>query len=187
MNDNKNVELVVYSFNKDFLNAEDGLRKLTNSECDKMEAYFYISALLHRAMDCYDRISNLEKKEKDIVLGFKYANNCLKHNPSLSFFHYEVSEATLFPILLDGKTSSFYHCWSSLDYVELEKGREKINTSQRAMYKKYLEGKAVLHTFRYLVRQINLCHMQIKENPFNDNYLYKYAINYDWEKIFDVE
>lgn len=184
MNEIKNVETLVYCLNKSFIETENNLRCLTSD--DEKEAYYYVSDMVHRIIDCYDRVpvEKYDELEKGVVSGLRFVNNCLKHNPSLKYIHWCESEATTLPILMDGKTSSYCHRWSDLDYVKLDGKLQSQSLKQQQNYNAYWKGKVVLYTFRYLVCRIIKKHMILNNIPFQDVYILKYSLGQEWSKVF---
>lgn len=182
MKEINNVETLVYCLNKSFIIAEQNLRKMTIN--DKKETYYYISDMVHRLIDCFDRLGRLDGLDNDIVLGLHGLNNLLKHNPSLDFFHWCESDVTTLPILMDGKTSEYIQKWSNIDYVKIKPKYEKNERKKIELYNLYWKDKIVLYTFRYCIKQINYKYMRLDSIPFIDNFILKYTLEEDWKDIF---
>lgn len=178
------TQILVYCLNKDFLNAED--KVVTFRKEEQLENYYYISALVHRIIDCYDRIpqENYDNIEINLVSGLRFINNCLKHDPSLELFHFGDGMSTTFPIRLDGKAVFNCQIWASLDYLKPDAKRKNQNKTQKNNYDKYFKGKAILYTLRYFVERINNVHMHLNEIPFADNDYLRSTLGHDWEQIF---
>lgn len=173
--------VLVYSLNKAFVEMEDILPTLGFK---REEVYYYVSNVISRIINCYDRISlNKQDEEYRFVLALRYVNNCLKHNPSLKLFHCEIGGASTWPMRADGKGLYTLHVWASLDDVTVQQKFYNSFESQRKEYKKYLKGKSILYTLRYYVNQINLVHMPCNEIPFADDYCLQYAFEHDWKII----
>ena len=175
-----NVETLVYALNKSHLQLEDVLPSLGEN---RKEVYYYVSETISRIINCYDRVKNLDSKEFDFLIALKFVNNCLKHNPSLQFFHSEIHEATTIPIKLDGKDKDVIHIWDSLDKVEIVGRQKDISIKQREAYKKYLKGKEILYTLRYYVNRINTTHMKCEGVVDLKIYIWKSIIEGDWSTV----
>lgn len=112
------------------------------------EEFFRLTAnTLHSAMDCIERIDC--KEQSDWILGFKYANNALKHRSDLIEIQMKANGAIL-PQKLDG-TGRFYHyAWT--DSENLGKPRY---AEQKYAYERTLMGKSVIATFAKIKDIIN--------------------------------
>jgi len=180
---NENIRLLVYCLNKSFLETEEQIRQYTDK--DRYDVYYYVSDLVHRIMDCYDRIKKEDcgLVEWEIVQGIRFVNNCLKHNPSLVFFHWSEGGPTIFPIKLDGKTVFACQRWANLDYVKVDPKFSRIFDKQKEAYRKFFEGKIILFTLRYLVERINNAHMILNPIPFGNDDLLQYTLGLNWEEV----
>ena len=86
----------------------------------ELQVFHQVGNMLHWMMDYYDRkdkVLVLKESEKQLFLGIKFVNNCLKHN--ISFITYQERESgyTTFPMKLDGKGCFYCYVWKDMNYL----------------------------------------------------------------------
>lgn len=112
------------------------------------ETHYQITAFLHCATDCWERVyrSGVEVTPNDAeyVAAFRRANNLLKHNPRFILFHVRVSSAT-YPMSLPMNFGDAYTMWAD---IPLQSGENK---DLILPYDVYLSEKPVDETIQALV------------------------------------
>lgn len=136
-------KMFIYGINKSFDELKEVLEKANadlNDEKLKKEVNFRLGTFLHWIVDCYDRLPREEigQQERSFFSGLKYANNKLKHDPSIVKMCQRTGGFS-FPMEFPLCIPEIAFCWGDIPFEN--------NKKYQAQFKKYgchISGKEVL-------------------------------------------
>lgn len=135
--------LLLYAYEKEFEILEDMSSGISRYRYE--ELFRVTKNLVHSLIDCQERIINdiKDKNHKSYFSAFRFVNNKLKHEKKLIDIS-EKADGITFPSKLDGSARSYHYVWSKNEKL----GNSDKYKYQREAYKKILEMKPIIYTFR---------------------------------------